>query len=172
MKFDQKYITLRGIKKFSHRFQNFIFESRYFAEWWLFTDDYHWLLLSLSAGGFVPSLTSYVTLFRHWFHQLVIFHNNVLLITLQINTCFKSAMKILGESTKVLWSKIEIKISSWFRNLCCLLWISSIPVFRIFIASFNPNKAGLFEGSFSWEGGVGSIWTPLRISRRTYPISI
>ena len=34
----------------------------------------------------------------------------------------------------------------------------------------NPNKAGLFEGSFAW--GWESIWRPLHISRRTYPISI
>ena len=34
----------------------------------------------------------------------------------------------------------------------------------------NPNKAGLFEGSFFW--GRGSIWPPVRISRRTYLISI
>ena len=32
MKFDQKYIILKGIKKFSHGFQNFIFQSKYFAD--------------------------------------------------------------------------------------------------------------------------------------------
>ena len=31
-KFDQKYIILKGIKKFSHRFQSFIFQSKYFAD--------------------------------------------------------------------------------------------------------------------------------------------
>ena len=31
-KFDQKYIILKGIKKFSHGFQNFIFQSKYFAD--------------------------------------------------------------------------------------------------------------------------------------------
>ena len=47
----------------------------------------------------------------------------------------------------------------------------------------NPNKADLFEGSFSWgrerggRGGGGVRWTtpappPFQISRRTYPISI
>ena len=35
-KFDQKYIILKGIKKFSHVFQSFIFESKYFADWRLF----------------------------------------------------------------------------------------------------------------------------------------
>ena len=30
-KFDQKYIILKRIKKFSHEFQNFIFQSKYFA---------------------------------------------------------------------------------------------------------------------------------------------
>ena len=49
-----------------------------------------------------------LTLFRPWFYQLVIFRYNFFLILtlpgslytpLQINTCFKSAMKILGQST-------------------------------------------------------------------------
>ena len=31
-KFNQKYIILKGIKKFSHGFQNFIFQSKYFAD--------------------------------------------------------------------------------------------------------------------------------------------
>ena len=31
-KFDQKCIILKGIKKFSHEFQNFIFLSKYFAD--------------------------------------------------------------------------------------------------------------------------------------------
>ena len=30
-KFDQIYIILKGIKKFSHEFQNFIFQSKYFT---------------------------------------------------------------------------------------------------------------------------------------------
>ena len=44
---------------------------------------------------------------------------------------------------------------------------------------FNPNKAGLFEGSFSWgkgggggEEGGGVNLNPLHISGRTYLISI
>ena len=38
---------------------------------------------------------------------------------------------------------------------------------------FNPNKAGLFEGSFSWGGGGGQFDPPpiLHIYRRTYLIS-
>ena len=36
IKFDQKYIILKGVKKFSRGFQNFLFQSRYFAEWWFF----------------------------------------------------------------------------------------------------------------------------------------
>ena len=32
IKFDQKYISFKGIKKFNHGFQNFIFWSRYSAE--------------------------------------------------------------------------------------------------------------------------------------------
>ena len=41
----------------------------------------------------------------------------------------------------------------------------------------NPNKAGLFEGSFFWVGWEGgSIWqfdlSPVHISRKTYLISI
>ena len=31
-KFDQKYIILKGIKKFSHRFQKFIFQRKTFAD--------------------------------------------------------------------------------------------------------------------------------------------
>ena len=38
-------------------------------------------------------------------------------------------------------------------------------------ANFNPNKAGLFEGNFSWEGG-DQFDHPLHISRRTYLSSI
>ena len=34
--------------------------------------------------------------------------------------------------------------------------IDHILTNRFINANFNPNKAGLFEGSFSWEGG-GSI---------------
>ena len=30
--FDQKYIILKEIKNFSHRLQNFIFQSKYFAD--------------------------------------------------------------------------------------------------------------------------------------------
>ena len=37
-------------------------------------------------------------------------------------------------------------------------------------AVFNPNKAGLFDGSFIW--GAGSISPPFHISKRTYLISI
>ena len=49
-----------------------------------------------------------LTLFCHWFHQLVIFRNKFFLILTQpdsfytppqINTCLNSSMKILGEST-------------------------------------------------------------------------
>ena len=37
----------------------------------------------------------------------------------------------------------------------------------------NANKAGLFEGSFSWgKGGGGQFDPPVHISRRTYLISI
>ena len=39
----------------------------------------------------------------------------------------------------------------------------------------NPNKAGIFEGSFSWwegRGGEGVNMIPLHISRRIYLISI
>ena len=32
MKFDQKYIILKEIKKFSQGFQNFIFQTRYFEK--------------------------------------------------------------------------------------------------------------------------------------------
>ena len=41
-------------------------------------------------------------------------------------------------------------------------------LFHRICGPLNPNKAGLFEGSFS--GGVNL--TPLHISRRTYPILI
>ena len=30
--FDKKYIILKEIEKFSHRFPNFIFQNRYFAD--------------------------------------------------------------------------------------------------------------------------------------------
>ena len=30
-RFDQKYIIFKGIKKINHGFQNFIFQSKYFA---------------------------------------------------------------------------------------------------------------------------------------------
>ena len=152
MKFDQKYIILKGIKKFSHGFQNSIFQSRYFVEWWLFKSSLAFLkdnfklciklkykdltAKSLQHSQSVPIYLEVkikpnhrtfrtpfykkhlgdwfwdwslgLTLFRHWFHQLAIFRNNFFLILtlpgssytpLQNNTCFKSAMKILGEST-------------------------------------------------------------------------
>ena len=38
MKFDQKYI-LKGTKKFSHGFQNFIFQSKHFANILLLKDN-------------------------------------------------------------------------------------------------------------------------------------
>ena len=40
------------------------------------------------------------------------------------------------------------------------------------LLDLNPNKAGLFKGSFSWDWGGGSVWSPLHISRRTNLISI
>ena len=42
------------------------------------------------------------------------------------------------------------------------------------ISSFNPNKTGIFQGSFSWVGGGAVLLTPLpsplHISRRTADI--
>ena len=53
------------------------------------------------------------------------------------------------------------------KNIC---WRLLLIVQNSYIDSFfNPNQAGLFEGSFSW-GEVNL--TPLHISRRTYLISI
>ena len=157
MKFDQNHIILKEIKKFSHRFQNFIFQSRSFEEWWLFKmpiTGYFWKTIwnyaaiklkykDLRAKSFQrfqsfpncleikikPSHWTFrtafyktylrdwfwvwpvmktvifgLTLFCHWFHQLVIFRNTFLLILtlpgsiytpLQINTCLSQQQKYL-----------------------------------------------------------------------------
>ena len=58
-KFDQKYIILKGIKKFSHRFQNFIFQIKYFADWWLFKTAItgcFWKTILNYAWNLIPSL--------------------------------------------------------------------------------------------------------------------
>ena len=44
--------------------------------------------------------------------------------------------------------------------------------FGINTVNLNPNKAGLFGGSFSWGGVGGQFDHPLHISRRTYLISM
>ena len=65
---------------------------------------------------------------------------------------------------------ITSPLNLWFRTkvLCCVVLLNGITA-RDILISFNPNKARLFEGNFSEDGG--SIYPPsppLHISRRTY----
>ena len=70
---------------------------------------------------------------------------------------------------------VFIRSHSWIHNLLqmqlfCWKRLVSKSTSKY---PLNPNKAGLFEGSFFWgRGGGWLIWPPVHISRSTYLTSI